>query len=90
MTTFAQSHSRWLDPPDDPPVCETEHGCGESLERDITGEWVCKNIYCPEKFDGRAQEMAELLIGAREEVKSLTARLNKLKQPMTPWQPRTK
>jgi hypothetical protein len=75
MNTFARAHNQYLDPPDDDPICED--GCGETMTRDITGEWYCVNKYCPLKFDegSTEREMAEMLIGAQEEIKSLSQRL---------------
>ena len=73
---FANAHSKYLDPPDPDPVCED--GCGETMVKDITGEWYCANKFCPLKFDGDAREMAEMLIGATETVKSLQRRLARL------------
>lgn len=73
MPTFAQSHSRWLDPPDEPEAVFCEE-CGEEMTVKHDG-MTCTNPYCPAKFEGVAKEMAELLIGAREEVKSLARRL---------------
>jgi hypothetical protein len=69
---------KYLDPPDEDPVCED--GCGETMKRDnLTHEWICENKYCPLKFDegSIAREMAEMLIGAQEEVKSLARRLTR-------------
>ena len=68
---------KYLDPPDPDPVCED--GCGETLQHDITGEWVCVNKYCPLKFDegSTAREMAEMLIGAQETIKSMRRKFYK-------------
>lgn len=70
---FERAHNQYLEPPDDDPICED--GCGESLVQDINGDWFCNNKFCPLKFDGTAREMAEMLIGATETVKSLRRRL---------------
>lgn len=79
MSSFTRSHDRYLDPPDDDPVCED--GCGETMTRDITGEWYCANKFCPLKFEGNAREMAEMLIGANETVKALWRRIERMKAP---------
>ena len=74
MNNFARMHDRYLEPPDEDPVCED--GCGEVMTRDhITREWYCDNKFCPLKFDGVEREMAEMLIGATETVKSLSKQL---------------
>jgi hypothetical protein len=73
--SFERAHNQYLDPPDEPPVCEE---CFEPLTKDITDEYVCENKYCPLKHEGAAREMAEDLIGARETIKSLAAKLRRL------------
>ena len=77
MDNFARAHDQYLNPPDDDPVCED--GCGETMVKDIEGEWYCPNKFCPLKFDGDAREMAEMLTGANETVKSLVKRIHNLK-----------
>lgn len=80
MNNFERAHNHYLDPPDDDPICED--GCGELLERDdITREWYCPNKFCPLKFDegSTEREMAEMLIGATETVKSLTRQIKRLR-----------
>lgn len=62
MNNFARAHDRYLEPPDDDPICED--ACGQTLERDIEGEWVCVNRFCPTKFQGVEKEMAEALVDA--------------------------
>lgn len=80
MNNFARAHNSYLEPPDDDPICEGEHGCGDYLERDRwTGEWICVNKFCPTKFDGVAQEMAEALVEYMEEIRTLKARLTSAK-----------
>jgi len=76
MTNFSRAHDRYLDPPDDDPICED--GCGEAMTRDITGEWYCANKFCPSKFEGVEKEMAEMLIGANETVKHLAEKVRRL------------
>ena len=77
-SNFTKAHNRYLDPPEDDPICED--GCGETMTRDnLTHEWVCSNKFCPLKFDGVAREMAEMLIGANETVKSLAGKLSRIK-----------
>ncbi len=66
----------YYDPPEDDPICED--GCGETMTRDVTGEWYCANKFCPEKFQGVEREMAEMLIGANETVKSLMNKVRRL------------
>lgn len=70
---FARAHDQYLTPPDEPEsvLCDD---CGEEME---DGE-ICKYQFCPARFEGDAKEMAELLIGAREEVKSLARKLKRL------------
>ena len=54
-------YDKWLTtPPDEPPCCED--GCGDTLEKDINGDWVCANIFCPLKFQGVEKAMAEDLV----------------------------
>lgn len=74
---FANAHNRWLDPPDEPEAVLCED-CGEEMTDDKSGTLVCYYQFCPAKFEGDAREMAELLIGAREEVKSLARELKRL------------
>lgn len=71
--SFANAHNRYLDPPDEPEAVFCDD-CGEEMTVKHDG-MTCTNQYCPAKFEGDAREMAELLIGAREEVKSLARRL---------------
>jgi len=79
---FSRAQSQWLDPPEDDPICEVEAGCSETLVRDITGAWVCKNEFCPTKFpEGSVErEMAELLLGANETVRSLVEKFKRLER----------
>ena len=74
-----RGYDKWLTtPPDDDPVCED--GCGETLVRDpYTYEWVCANWFCPTKFDGREKQMAEALVEALEEIRTLKARIVHMK-----------
>ena len=69
MDKFTRAHNRWLDPPEEPPVCED--GCGETLVPDLSGDWYCNNIFCPTKFDGTEKKMAEALVDALEEIRTL-------------------
>ena len=75
---FARAHNSYLDPPDEPEAVHCDD-CGEEMEpkRDLTGDYYveCHNKFCPGKFEGDAKEMAELLIGANDLVKSLAAKL---------------
>lgn len=79
MRDFTNAHNRYLDPPDEPEAVLCDN-CGEEMDvkEDLDGTHYtkCTNQYCPAKFEGVAREMAELLIGAREEVKSLARKLN--------------
>ena len=77
MSNFSRSHDKYLDPPDEPEAILCDD-CGEEMTAKYDG-MKCANQYCPAKHEGVAKEMAELLIGAREEVKSLARRLNMLK-----------
>ena len=63
-------------------ICE--NGCGDALERDITGEWVCPNPYCPTKFSEgtKEHEMAVLLSDALDEVFTLSVRVKVLKNQL--------
>ncbi len=60
MNNFEHAHNQYLEPPDDDPVCED--GCGDTLERDLNGDWLCSNKFCPLKFSGVEKEMAEALV----------------------------
>lgn len=73
MNNFERAHNQWLEPPDDDPVCED--GCGDTLERDMDGEWVCPNKFCPTKFSGVEKEMAEALVEFMDETRTLKSRL---------------
>ena len=77
---FANAHNRYLDPPDEPEAVFCED-CGEEMEvkEDLDGTHYtkCNNRYCPAKHEGVAREMAELLIGANETVKSLARRIKR-------------
>ena len=76
MNNFTRAHNSYLEPPDDPPVCDD--GCGDSLERGATGEWVCVNTLCPTKFDGDAKELAAMLIEANETITYLREQVRRL------------
>jgi len=78
MSSFATNHDKYLDPPDDDPICED--GCGETLTKDMWGDWYCANRYCPNKFQGVEREIAEMLIGRTEEVIYLREQLRRLTQ----------
>jgi threonine synthase len=81
---FTRAHDQYLNTPDEleAVLCDD---CGEEMEQRWTAhaplqhvkEWKCTNQYCPAKFDGVAAEMAELLIGANETVKSLAAKVKR-------------
>lgn len=75
--SFETAHNRYLDPPDEDPICED--GCGEPMKKDINGDWYCENKFCPLKWEGDAKEMAEMLIGATETIKSLTKKLHNVR-----------
>ena len=77
MTNFARAHDRYLEPPDDDPVCED--GCGDTMEKDFDGNWVCANIFCPLKFQGAEKAMAEALVDALDDVSTWKARYEKTK-----------
>lgn len=79
MNNFARAHDRWLEPPDDDPVCED--GCGETLVRDpYTYEWICENKFCPTKFDGVEKEMAEALVEYMDRAYTYEQRYTHMKQ----------
>jgi len=73
-------YDKWLTtPPDDDPICED--GCGETLVRDAwTHEWICVNKFCPTKFQGVEQEMANTLVDALEEIRTLKAKIVRMKR----------
>jgi len=85
MNNFTRAHNSYLEPPEEPEavICED---CGEEMEELVRlnssdgHDMKCANQYCPGKHEGVAKEMAELLIGAREEVKSLARRIHKLEE----------
>lgn len=67
----------YYDPPEDDPCCED--GCGQTLIRDIDGEWFCDNKFCPLKFQGVEQEMAFALVDALDNFKTYKHREYMLK-----------
>jgi hypothetical protein len=73
---FARAHNKWLEPPDEDPYCED--GCGDTLVRDIEGEWVCENRYCPKKFQGVEQEMAFLVAEYKDTIEYLRRQSNRM------------
>lgn len=78
---FAKAHDQYLTPPDEPEAVFCDE-CGEEMEEiDSFGgarDMKCVNQCCPSKFEGDAKELAYNLVGAREEVKSLAAKLKTL------------
>lgn len=83
MNNFARAHDQWLNPLEVPEAVLCDD-CGIEMEvkQDLTpGEYFtkCNNKFCPAKFEGIAREMAEMLVGALEEVKSLSRRVKQLK-----------
>jgi len=78
---FARAHDQYLNPPDEPEAVFCED-CGEEMEEGhLTGKLLpCGNVYCPSKFDEGTveREMAELLVGANETVKSLARKVKRL------------
>ena len=77
MNNFARAHDSYLNPPDEPEAVLCEE-CGEEM---TDGE-TCKYQFCPSKFEGDAKEMAYMLIGATEEVKSLAQKLKMKKREL--------
>ncbi len=76
MNNFARAHDQYLTPPDEPEAVFCDD-CGEEMEvRDSYNK--CVNQFCPAKFEGVAQEMAYVLIGANETVKSLARKLKRM------------
>lgn len=66
----------YYDPPDDDPCCES--GCGEPLHLgEWSNDWYCVNKFCPTKFQGIEKEMAEALVDALEEIRTLKAKLER-------------
>lgn len=81
MNNFERAHNSYLEPPEEPPVCED--GCSDTLERDPwTHEWVCPNKFCPTKFSGLEKEMAEALVEFMDETRTLKARLQVAKSTL--------
>lgn len=82
MEKFGKSHSQYLDPPEEPEAVFCED-CGKEMEQiDSFGglrDMKCVNPYCPAKHEGVAKEMAEMLIGAEETVKSLALQLTNIR-----------
>ena len=86
MNNFARAHNAYLEPPDEPEAVFCEE-CGEEMVREwkwsarnpMQNKLVCRNKFCPAKFEGDAKEMAYMLIGATEEVKSLARQLKRIK-----------
>ena len=79
---FARAHDQYLNPPDEPEAVYCE-SCGEEME--VKQDWKgnpyakCKNEFCPGKFiTGVEREMANELVEAREEVKTLKAKVKRL------------
>jgi len=72
-----RGYDKWLTtPPDDDPICEDF--CGETLVRNpFSDGWFCENPFCPGKFSGVEQKMAEALVDALEEIRTLKARLER-------------
>ena len=81
MNNFTRAHNSYLEPPDDPPVCDD--GCGESLVPDLSGGWYCNNLDCPTKFEGHAKELAAMLIEANEMITHLREQVRRLKLGLT-------
>lgn len=77
-------NDRYLDPPDEPEadLCQS---CGVELEWKIItliplkGDLACLNPFCPDKHNGVAKEMAELIVELRDEVDTLRLRVKILK-----------
>jgi hypothetical protein len=80
MNNFARAHNQWLEPPDDDPTCED--GCGDTMEKDINGEWCCFNRYCPTKFSkGTVEyEMAEALVEFMDSSYTYKQRYERMKE----------
>ena len=76
-----RGYDNWRTNPPDEPEAVLCDDCGEEMEEidsfDGARDMKCVNQFCPGKFEGDAKEMAEMLIGANETVKSLTAELNR-------------
>jgi hypothetical protein len=70
---FTRAHNQYLTPPDEPEAVLC-NDCGEEMENGET----CKNQYCPAKFEGVAAEMANELVEALAEVKTLKAKVKRL------------
>jgi hypothetical protein len=78
---FTRAHDQYLTPPEEPEAVFCED-CGEEMiEIDSFGgarDMKCVYQFCPGKFEGDAREMAEMLIGATETIKSLAAKVKRL------------
>ena len=83
MNNFARAHDQYLNPPDEPEAIYCE-SCGEEMEvkEDLDGTTYtkCNYKWCPAKFEGDAAEMAEMLIGANETIKSLASKVKQLQR----------
>ena len=69
----------YYDPPDDDPICD---GCGDTLERDINGDWFCPNRFCPTKFSKGTveREMAEALVEFMDSSHTYKQRYERMKE----------
>ena len=83
MNNFARAHNAYLEPPDEPEAVFCEE-CGEEMEEidsfDGLRDMKCVYQFCPSKFEGDAKEMAYMLLGATEEVKSLAQKIKQLER----------
>lgn len=82
---------KYLDPPDEPEAVYCEE-CGQEMEHhfEYKENWyICKNPFCPAKFEGEAKEMAEKLVNALDTVSRLESRVrflsNRLRQVDPSW-----
>ncbi len=75
---FTRAHDQYLTPPEEPEAVLCDD-CGEEMEEiDSFGgarDMKCVNQFCPAKFEGDAREMADQLVWATDEIKSLARKL---------------
>ncbi len=82
---FTRAHDQYLTPPEEPEAVFCED-CGKEMEVK-NSSWktertimICNNQFCPAKFEGVAREMADQLVWATDEIKSLAAKIRRLER----------
>lgn len=77
-------NDKYLNPPDEPEAqfCKS---CGEEMPilDNFGGQRYseCVNLFCPNKHEGIAREMAELIVELRDEVNTLRHKVTILQRP---------